>query len=254
MSATDNSAESWKKFINTLKLSAAAAAPHITAAGAVTGTTVDYGFVNLGSLQAFVGGISSQHRQDVLNSTLLAQLAADANFNRQTQIDDWYNEYVGILSRVGWSISPFSFVPHIRSAKPTTLAQLTPTVLATLLTPAGFNTLTATVNKIGSLGSADARVKLFETSAAAGKTGNFQTSVISPDASNNDVMAIGAWHYASSTPGSDFLNFDVNSPNVNLFYSIQLARLDESVYSMVRAAIVSKLGAKVRSSIANLDI
>ena len=254
MSATDNSAEGRKKFISTLKLSAAAASPHLPAAGAGDDTMLDFGFVNLGSLQAFTAGISSQHRQDVLNSTLLAQLAADANFNRQTQIDDWYTEYIGILSRVGWSISPFVFIPHVKGATTTTTAQLIPAVLAKLLTPAGLNDLSATVNKIESLGSADARVKLFESSAAAGNSGNFQTAVISPDASNNEVMAIGAWHYVSSMPGPDFLNFDVNSPNIHLFYSIQMARLNERVYSLVRAAIIAKLGAKVRTSIANLDI
>ena len=47
----------------------------------------EQGFVNGGSLASFTRQLSSVHRSDVLNSTLLAQLAASKYYDRNKEID-----------------------------------------------------------------------------------------------------------------------------------------------------------------------
>lgn len=41
-------------------------------------------------------------QDDVLHSTLLAQLSADAHYDRTEQTQEWYAFYLGVLNNVGW--------------------------------------------------------------------------------------------------------------------------------------------------------
>ena len=46
----------------------------------------------------------------MLNSTLLAQLDADASFDRQKDTMGWYNSYKKTLSTLGWMVTDFKWV------------------------------------------------------------------------------------------------------------------------------------------------
>src|SRR4051794_5773487 len=56
--------------------------------------------VNAGSLISFTDRLSRQNQQDVRNSTLLAQLAADKACPRYAKPMDWYKFYIDVLARV----------------------------------------------------------------------------------------------------------------------------------------------------------
>ena len=62
----------------------------------------EQGFVDCGSLVSFTENLSEQNKEDVLNSTLLAQLAANKKYDRKTQHDEWYTFYMKVLENVGW--------------------------------------------------------------------------------------------------------------------------------------------------------
>src|SRR3712207_4682897 len=55
-------------------------------------------FFNDKSLVSFVSEVSGQNRKDVLNSTLLAQLAANKEVPDPDKILDWYQKFVDVLS------------------------------------------------------------------------------------------------------------------------------------------------------------
>jgi hypothetical protein len=59
--------------------------------------TTDSGYVDAGSLISFVAGVSAENRADILNSTLLAQLAANKQYNREQQTQEWYGMYREVL-------------------------------------------------------------------------------------------------------------------------------------------------------------
>ena len=46
-------------------------------------------------------------QNDVMNSTLLAQLGADARFSKTKQTDRWYEKYQETLGKVGWVTKNF---------------------------------------------------------------------------------------------------------------------------------------------------
>ena len=48
------------------------------------------------------GSVSQQHAQDVLQSLLLAQLAATAKVDRHKDPLNWYKTYQSTLEQIGW--------------------------------------------------------------------------------------------------------------------------------------------------------
>lgn len=67
------------------------------------------GYVNMGGLHSFTSDLSGSIKQDVLYSTLLAQITASSRYGRTDQFNQWYDEYVAILKSVGWKIESFTF-------------------------------------------------------------------------------------------------------------------------------------------------
>jgi len=54
------------------------------------------------SVAAFSDGVSGQQKEDLLNSTLLAQLSANNRYDREAATADWYDFYCTVLFRLGW--------------------------------------------------------------------------------------------------------------------------------------------------------
>src|SRR5262245_44005572 len=54
-------------------------------------------YVAEGSTVSFVAGVSAQHQADILNSTLLAQLAANKKYDREVATREWYDFYKTVL-------------------------------------------------------------------------------------------------------------------------------------------------------------
>ena len=72
-------------------------------------TSKQQGSVSGGSVTSFTSKLSIVQRSDVLNSTLLAQLAAGKDYNRTTQITEWYKKYIYVLGKIGWVVQDFEF-------------------------------------------------------------------------------------------------------------------------------------------------
>jgi hypothetical protein len=62
-------------------------------------------YVDHSSIVTFDKEISMQYKKDVLNSQLLAQLAADKIAKRETY--EWYKKYQEVLTRIGWKNKEF---------------------------------------------------------------------------------------------------------------------------------------------------
>jgi hypothetical protein len=59
-------------------------------------------YVAAASVVSFTDGVSGQQKEDLLNSTLLAQLAANHRFDREKDTLNWYEAYRTVLRGVGW--------------------------------------------------------------------------------------------------------------------------------------------------------
>ncbi|MFN8556940.1 MAG: hypothetical protein U0531_06170 [Dehalococcoidia bacterium] len=114
MAATDIAGS--RDRVATLRLMAPAAGAAAAAAGAAGAM-----WVAGGSLIAFGDSVSEQSRVDVLRSTLLSQLAANAQHDRQTEAGAWYQFYTGLLAQLGWNLQNFSFSRYETNQRTLTL-------------------------------------------------------------------------------------------------------------------------------------
>lgn len=60
-------------------------------------------YVAAASVVAFADGVGGQQKEDLLNSTLLAQLAANKKHDREKDAINWYRFYRSVLQHLGWS-------------------------------------------------------------------------------------------------------------------------------------------------------
>ena len=74
-------------------------------------------FVDGGSTVSFISGIPVLRQKDVLNATLLAQLAANKKYDREKETEQWYGFYRDVLENIGWVIQSFSFAGPVTSVR-----------------------------------------------------------------------------------------------------------------------------------------
>lgn len=210
-------------------------------------------FVDGGSVVAFVSGVSGQNREDVLNSTLLAQLAADKKFNRESQVMDWYDYYSDVLSKVGWVVQGFNWQKYTSKQASFTMDEAVLDIAAAALTGQEELVIAATLEAMRKLPKKDGRLTLFDHSASSDKAGNFQISVCSED--NGAVaMKTMAFYYDAEQQDTTVLFFNFNSASTTLNQSTVAQTLNSQVYAQVRSSVLSKLGDKAKNFVLDLDI
>lgn len=210
-------------------------------------------FVNKGSLTCFVEGVSPQNKSDVLNSTLLAQLAADKKYNRETDVMNWYKYYSEILSNVGWVVSGYNWEEKKASSMSFTMDKAVLEIAAAALTGPEGAVVAATLSALKNLPEKDNRLVLFNHASSSDKAGNFQISTCVEE-NGTVAMRTMAFYYNSSTSNTDVLFFSYNSASTELTQSTQDQALNSDVYASVRSTIITKLGNNAKNFILEIDI
>jgi hypothetical protein len=201
---------------------------------------------------SFVAGVSPGNKQDCLNSTLLASLAASAQYDRETQTVLWYDSYRNVLEQVGWDMQAFSFSEYTTSGSSFTMSEAVLQILAAVLTADELEIATATLGALQSLSQGDGRLTLFNHNAASDSNGNFQINIVSQSPNGAISMTIGAFYFSAAESTTNFLWATYSTSNSSMYTGTQTVTLDLQVYAQVRAAIIAKLGANANSFINNL--
>ncbi len=66
-------------------------------------------FLNAGVLVILHGNLTSTNQQNIQNSLLISQLAADRKFNRHNEVGEWYRMFSSTLGNIGWVINSNDF-------------------------------------------------------------------------------------------------------------------------------------------------
>jgi len=207
-----------------------------------------------GSTVSFVGGVPKLIMQDVLNSTLLAQLAANKAYDRETETKLWYYKYREVLENIGWVIQEFSFSNQSSSGVTVKLDKVALNILKAAMSGNELLVLKATLDALENADSGSKEVTLFDHNGSSGDGGNFQLSTASLDPNGNVQMSLGAFHFQASTSHTRFLFFSWDTQNINIYGGAQSVILNEQIYATVRAAINTKLGDKAQKYVADIDI
>lgn len=211
------------------------------------------GFVNAGCLTSFTEKLSGQDKADILNSTLLAQLAANKQLNRQEQPQEWYAFYQNVLSKVGWVIQGFSFDDYKPSSNTFTMDNVVLDQLKASTSSDEMEVLEATIKALQQLQPTDGLAVLFNSQCFKDHAGNFQVQLCTKNQNGQIVIALGTFYFnTSENVTSPFFFWTYHLQQTGVHYAVQTTTLDEQVYAQVRDEIVSKLGTQYQTYVHEL--
>jgi hypothetical protein len=206
-----------------------------------------------GSAISFVAGVSPISQRDALNSTLLAQLAANKQFDRENDTVKWYGFYKYVLENVGWVLQDFAFNKFNASGSSFTMDKVVLDLIAAIASGDEIAAVQATLDAMRSLAGNDGRIVLFETSSHSASKGNFQISVAN-EVGGVMSMGMAASYFSTQQNVTHVLWFSYSSSQTDYYDGSQTMTLNKQIYQQVRQQVVDKLGDKARTFVQNLPI
>lgn len=198
-------------------------------------------YVNAGSLVIFSSRLTGQQKQDVLFSSLLAQLAANKKHDRFTDAENWYKFYTDVMGQLGWIMPQNLQFSKYESLSDFTISQVTLKVLSGLI---GDETKMATLAQkyLHSLAECSDELTLFESKSASSQYGNFQLLVCDINNSNQVIVYFLFVYFHDKEPKANYFFVIHKKENVVIFKSAETLVLNYGLYEQIREQVKSKLG------------
>jgi len=210
------------------------------------------GAVVSGSLVAFAPGVSELHQRDVLQSLLLAQLAANVQAERHKDPVTWFKVYRSVLEQTAWvvdaSAATTRYLPRVAKFSATTVVndtfrqQVTPEELAYVATT--VEAYRADLHGASQL--------VFECPSHAGGLGNFQVALATEEDGTVSVciaqISFNAPQHATRLLLEEFTN------TVKFQVGFLVLVQNEEVYATVRSAIATKVDSRFPGAVAGLPL
>jgi hypothetical protein len=206
-------------------------------------------------IESFVDGVTGQQKIDVLNSSLLAQLAANHRVPQRSSMPvEWTNAYGTILMNVAWVVPAFSFRTLRTSARRFTIDQAILALVKGFLSPGEISNLTAAMEAMKALEGEDRRFVIFERNSKKGSDGNFQVNSVGTSADGTLSLKLGAYSFDTQTDVTNVLWFQFSGNTTTLKVSKSTFVLNEAVMARIREPLVAKLGDRAKDFIGGLEL
>ena len=205
-----------------------------------------------GSVVAFAPGVSEQHRQDVLQSLLLAQLAANAKAERHKDPAGWFAAYRGVLEQAAWvveaSSSAVRYLPPVATFTISTVVDdaFRPKVLAEELAfvAAAVNAFRSEENRAAQL--------VFECPSHSGGIGNFQVVLA---AEEDGTVSMRLAQISFNAPQHVVrLTSEEFTKTAQFRVGFLALTMNEEVFARLRPTIAAKLKDRLSGTIAPLQL
>ncbi|KZT02665.1 uncharacterized protein LAESUDRAFT_751995 [Laetiporus sulphureus 93-53] len=234
--------------------------PSARAEGAAGGASVaaadeDTAAVVDSSVISFVGNLSGQQKSDVMNSSLFAQWAANAQYdrNQKDQAMKWYGVYKTTLENVGWIVQNFSFVDLSNASGHDSVDKAVLFVMEAFLGSSAMEAFKAMIDAL-KRPDTEGAYTLFKSHSWENTRADFQSGVCQVDQGKNAMWRIGCYDYETSGFDGDVLFYKFGSDSVAFQYSTQDMILNEEVYAMVRNEIIERLGDHAQDFVKNVPL
>lgn len=191
---------------------------------------------------SFTMNTSQHHRQDVLDSVLLAQLAANYAYPNKKEMEKWYDEYMRVLIGIGWVIEKKTFEERNSNKD---LIEMQNVILDILKAAVGGNYLEIVQSALKAFKalseSKDAKIIAFEKNTHSLNEGLFEIGLA--DQSNNEVnLQIGAFILKTKETIRQILFFTSHKSKTSLKVYTFKGTLNSNNYGIIRSAVKNKLG------------
>jgi hypothetical protein len=186
-----------------------------------------------------------QVREDLINCSLFAQLAATGTVGGSGEVSRWYDAYFGALTTLGWAQSETQFEDYEFSSKNAEAHQAVLKVLTVLLGPqaAALVVLKAAVEALGSMQENSPWITLFERNSKAGRSARFQVATAQLGAEGLLQTALVGFELKTKSTLTQVLFFKFSSSSTSLKYAAGKATIYEAALKDQREAIAARLAA-----------
>jgi hypothetical protein len=195
--------------------------------------------------------VSTQHRRDVLQCLLLAQLAANAKADRHRDTGTWYGVYQKTLDQVGWVVFASSrFSRYRASVAHFTIGDVAADVLDERNSPEEVATVAGAFRDFAADPGLAAHL-VFECPSHSGGIGNFQVAMAG-EASNGTVtlQVLGVTFETPEYVGRLVTHDFGEQSKIQVSYTA--STLNEATFGKVRSAIEAKLASRFDASVATI--
>ena len=207
-------------------------------------------YVVSGGLAVFTDKVKGQTKKDILNATLLAQLAANKKHNRKNEAQEWYSFYNNILGKLGFVIPGFQFQNYDLSKEPVKLNEIVIKILGTVATQEESKALSATLDAMSKLPSSDKSIDLFNSHAFR----NFQVYTCDQSPNGDVTLSLGEIYFSATEQQTKFLFKPWVPQNIQIHESVNKVVLNLDIIERVRSTVSEKLGEKSVTLVARINI
>lgn len=225
----------------------------VPAAPESTNENEDKAYLNNKSIVSFVAGVNPENRQDILDSTLLAQLAAGHLYPNPQDLKQWYEKYTEVLRNIGWTIQENEFSEVTTSGS---LFEMKNAILSLVSAAFGANyvaIVTKVLDALKSLSDTNSKIVAFEKNTHSAGKGTFQLALVEEV---NDSVALHMAGFILSTTSEvkRILFFSSKKETATVSSSTMASTLNKETYAKVRNTVKQKLGDKAQQYIAEITI
>lgn len=201
--------------------------------------------VNKGTLLSFNGSVSAQGIEDISNSILFAQLAADHEISQTNRPSDWPNSFLKTLSRIGWVENSMSHTDNIQSRSIDFIG-----TMARTMPPDVIGLVKRSIKSHDLLPRDSKQITIWNESMPGLLNAHFNIGS-AKETGSTKTLFIAVMHLQYNPNISDFLSF-----NITCTASIKVARfeINESICQKIRNPIIDKLGDRPKYLIAPLPL
>ena len=207
---------------------------------------------------AFTEGVSVDHRDDVLNASLLGQLVAKKQVPDPTTLGQWkkwYREYFDAMTNVGFAITDTAFDEYTKQTETFEAHEAILEVAATLLAgaPTALAVITSTLTALKKVDEESSWITLFNRESQSANTARFQVTV-AEERDNKLSVSLISFGLEATTKLTQVLFFKFRSNEATLQYHQGKVAIQRDVVAAVRTQVAQRLAAHAGYYIRGLDI
>jgi hypothetical protein len=196
-------------------------------------------------LIAAAANVPAATREDLINCTLFAQLAATGEVSDPNDIPQWYTLYFRTLTALGWAQSDTQFEQYDVSSQNAEAHQAIMSVLGVLLGPqaAALTIVKAAIDALQSMDENSPWITLFDQQSRTERAALFQVVTAQLGADGLLQTALAGFDLETASSLTQILFFKFKSSAATLRYAAGRATIYEQALAAIRGPVAERLAA-----------
>lgn len=205
---------------------------------------------------SFVKGVSVARRKDIVNCSLLAQLAADEAVKDANKILEWYDVYFDTLTTLGWVLQDKGFSSHEEKADGLEAHEAILQVATTLLgaAPTALALVTSTINAMKSMDKDNPWITLFDRESRSAESAKFQIALAEENEDGQFLVNMMAFALKADSKLTQILFFKIWKHKVSFKHLSSKITVSEEILNGIRDKVVQILINRTANVVSTINI